>query len=115
MNRRHVVTGVLALVVAAASLAPASGGGTAGALLGGGADKLLHAVGYAALAFAAAAAANASTARRVAGVVLAVLVFGVGVELLQPFVGRTASILDALADLAGATAGALAWTTTRSR
>ena len=95
---------LLALVVLAASLTGTPGGATAV-----GVDKLLHAAGYAALAYAVAAAAEVRTPRVLAGVVLAVTAFGVGIEAVQPLVGRNASAADALANLAGAVAGALAW------
>ena len=87
----------------------------AGAAAAFSADKLLHGIGYAALTFAVARAARARAPRRLAAVVLAVTALGVGVELVQPLVGRTASPLDALANLGGAVAGALLRTFSRSR
>lgn len=114
MNGHRVVAPVLALVVLAASLAPISGGVSTAVGTGLGADKLLHAVGYAALTWTVASAVGAPTVRRLAAIVLVVTAFGAGVELVQPLVGRTASLLDALANLAGAVAGGL-WAFSRSR
>jgi len=101
----------LAVVVLAASLVPASGGGS----LPPNADKLLHLAGYAAVAFAAAMALDDDTDRALVGVALAVTAFGAGVEVVQPTVGRTASVLDALANAAGAALGVLATRVSRSR
>lgn len=115
MDRPRVVVAVLALVVLGASLAPIPGNVSTASTGAVGADKLLHAVAYAGLTFAVATAVDTRNPRRLAGVVLAVTAFGAGVELVQPFVGRTASLLDALANLAGSLAGALLWTVSRSR
>lgn len=105
MRRRWAALAVgLSVVVLAASLVPASGGQR----LPAGADKLAHAVGYAAVAFAAGMTPEEATDRALAGVVLAVAAFGAGIEVVQPTVGRTTSLLDALANLAGAALGALA-------
>ncbi|WP_208288683.1 VanZ family protein [Halobacterium sp. R2-5] len=101
-QRWRVVAVAAIVAVLAGSLAP---GSTAGGLPAG-ADKLLHAAGYATIAFAVAAARRARALRALAAVVLAVALFGAAVELVQPTVGRTASLLDALANLLGATAGA---------
>lgn len=115
MDRPRVVVAVLALVVLGASLAPIPGSVSTASGGAVGADKLLHAVGYAGLTFAVATAVSTRNPRRLAGVVLAVTAFGAGVELVQPFVGRTASLWDALANLVGSLAGALLWTVNRSR
>jgi len=113
VRRRWAAVAVgFAAVVLAASLVPASAGG--GSLLAG-TDKLLHAVGYAAVAFAAANAPEAPTDRTLVGVVVAVAAFGAGVEVVQPVVGRAASLGDAVANLAGAALGALAVRVSRSR
>ncbi|WP_232702895.1 hypothetical protein [Halobacterium wangiae] len=103
--QRWGVATTVALAVVAASLVPASA--ASGGSLPGGADKLLHAVGYAALSFSVAVALRARTGRALAAVVLVVAALGAGVEVVQPTVGRTASLLDAAANLGGATAGAL--------
>jgi VanZ family protein len=115
VDRAGVVVAVLALVVLGASLAPVPGTVSTASTGTVGADKLLHAVAYAGLTFAVATAVDTRSPGRLAGVVLAVTAFGVAVELVQPFVGRTASLLDALADLAGSLAGALSWAVSRSR
>lgn len=106
MNERRAATAVaLAAVVVGASLLPASGAGAAAGSLPPGADKLLHAIGYAAVAYAAASAANGRSVEVLVLVALGVAAVGAGVEVVQPAVGRHASALDALANLAGATAG----------
>lgn len=115
MNERRAAAAVLALVVLIASLAPAPGGVAAASATAFGVDKLLHVVGYAVLTYAVASAVRARTARRLTAVVVAVTALGAGVELVQPLVGRTASSLDALANLAGSVAGGLLWAFNRSR
>ena len=97
------VATAVALAVVAASLVPAEAGAAGG--LPAGADKLLHAAGYAALSSSVAAALRARTAYVLVTVVVAVAVLGASVELVQPAVGRTASLLDGAANLAGAMAG----------
>jgi VanZ family protein len=99
------------ITVVAGSLAPAS---TASGMTFG-ADKLLHAAGYGAIAFFVAGARSARTIRQLAVVVVAVTLLGAGVELVQPFVGRTGSALDAFANLVGAWSGAVAFELSRSR
>jgi VanZ family protein len=93
-----------ALLFLAVSLIPGSGTPNTGH-----ADKLLHAVGYAALAWLGARALPATSPTDALGVLLTVVAFGAGVELVQPFVGRSASVLDAVANLIGATAGLVFW------
>jgi VanZ family protein len=102
---------LVTVTVVAASLAPAS---TASGVTSG-ADKLMHAAGYGAIAFFVAGARNARTLRQLAVVVVAVTLIGAGVEVVQPFVGRTASVLDAFANFVGAWSGALAFEFSRSR
>jgi VanZ family protein len=112
MRRQWAALAVgFAVVVLAASLVPTSGGES----FPTGADKLLHVVGYAAIAFAAGKALEDATDRALVGVVVGVTVFGAGVELLQPVAGRATSGLDALANLVGAVLGALATRISRSR
>ncbi len=91
--------------VLAGSLAPGSAAGG----LPADADKLLHAAGYATIALSVTGSQRAETTRALIAVVLAATLLGVGVEVVQPTVGRTASVLDALANLLGATAGAVGW------
>lgn len=105
-----------AAVVVAASLVPGAGPGP-GTLPPGG-DKLLHAAGYAAVAYLLARAGAAARPTAPTGVALAATVaataLGGGVELLQSAVpGRTPSALDAAANLAGAVGGALVWAARR--
>ncbi|WP_336036256.1 antibiotic resistance protein VanZ [Halobacterium yunchengense] len=102
---------VATAVVVAGSLAPgaATGGVPAGA------DKLLHGLGYGAIAFFVAGARRRRSVRALAGVAAAVALLGAGVEVLQPLAGRAASPLDALANLVGAVAGVLAYELSRAR
>ncbi|MGB9964779.1 VanZ family protein [Halobacterium hubeiense] len=104
-RRWTVVAAASIVAVLAGSLAPGSAAGG----LPAGADKLLHGVGYAAIALSLAGARRARTTRALAALVVGVAAFGAGVELLQPLVGRAASAPDALANLVGATAGAAGW------
>lgn len=90
-----------AAAVVAASLLPSDGGATAATLLGVGADKWLHAAGYAVLAALVDADHGPWPV-----VVAAVALLGVGVELLQwPLATRDANALDAAANTVGAAAG----------
>lgn len=99
---RWTVVGVLGVLVLAASLAPGGGRALTGPLGIIGLDKWLHATAYAVLA----AAVTFADGRATVGVASAVA-YGVLVELLQlgvPY--RSASVLDAAANLVGAIAGA---------
>ncbi len=115
-HARWTPAAVAATAVIAASLLPADGGGTATTLLGVGADKWLHAAGYAVIAVLAdgADAADAGHRRPWPVVVAAVALLGFGVELAQlPLATRAFSLLDAAANAVGATVGVaihrLAW------
>lgn len=70
------------------------------------ADKLVHFVAYAVLAWLLAMAWQASVgrlnARHLKFVWLVVVLYGAVDEMTQPLVGRTASLADWLADAAGA-------------
>ncbi|MFC3477407.1 VanZ family protein [Halobacterium litoreum] len=105
MKAHRVAAAVALAAVVGASLLPASGAGGAASSLPAGADKLLHAAGYAVVAYAAASSVDGSAPRTLVLVALGVAAVGAGVELVQPAVGRHASALDALANLAGAVAG----------
>ena len=105
------VAAAATLAVVAGSLAP----GQAASGLPAGADKLLHATGYATIAVAVAAALGARTTRVLVAVATAATLLGAGVELLQPTVGRTASLADGVANGLGAVVGALAVRVSRSR
>ncbi|GAA0265524.1 VanZ family protein [Halobacterium noricense] len=104
-RRWRVLAVVSIAAVLAGSLAP---GATAGGLPAG-VDKFLHAAGYAMIALSLAGAQRAETGRTLVSIVLATALLGVGIEVVQPLVGRTASLLDAVANLLGATAGAFGW------
>lgn len=96
---RALAVGVAVLILAV-SLIPGSGMPDTGHV-----DKLLHAAGYAVLAWLGARGLPATSRTDALGILVAVVLFGAGVELLQPLVGRNASVLDAMADLVGAVAG----------
>ncbi|MCD2202706.1 VanZ family protein [Halobacterium sp. KA-6] len=104
-KRWRVLAVVSIAAVLAGSLAP---GSTTGGLSAG-MDKLLHAGGYAVIAFSLAGARQAETGRVLVSIVLAAALLGVGIEVVQPTVGRTASLLDAVANLLGAAVGAVGW------
>jgi len=105
MDRRWLP---IAVVVLAASLVPGGGGG--GTIGPVGVDKLLHVVGYAALAAASLFALRTRTRRTMLVVAVVVTAFGGVVELLQGFVpGRAVSGLDLVADAVGAVTGVVAW------
>ena len=98
---------VAAAVVASVATPPAGGAG--GALVPH-ADKALHALGYAMVAFLLAAAWPARSWRALALVVVAAVALGGGLELVQSTLpARTADVADAAANAAGALAGAAGW------
>lgn len=86
---------VLALIVALLTLTPAPAVGPVGA------DKIYHLIAFAALAF------PLSFVRPKASVwiVVGVIAYGAGIELIQPYVGRSAEWGDLFADVAGAMIG----------
>ena len=99
---------------------PATGDVSLAGPFGVGADKWIHAAGYAVVAGLAAATRErrdvSASPRRVlrlvavVAVVAAVAAFGAGVEVAQSFVpGRTASGADAVANTAGAAVGVAGW------
>lgn len=111
MRSRRWLPVAVALAILGASLVPGSASGAAGGAVGPvGVDKLLHAGGYAVLAFATLFALQARSLRTALLVVLLVTAFGGAVELLQsPVPGRHLSALDLVADAVGAALGALGW------
>ncbi|MFC7135578.1 VanZ family protein [Halobaculum litoreum] len=123
-RRRLAVFVAVAATVVVASLLPgpsAAGGEPTPDAAPPGTDLVLHAAGYAAVAYAMARALPARDRRRdalvpLAGVVVAAVALGAGVELAQGLVpGRTPSVLDAVANAVGALAGVLWWRRRRRR
>ncbi|WP_435119013.1 VanZ family protein [Halolamina sp. C58] len=107
MDRCWLPIAVAAVVLVASLVPGGGGGGTIGPV---GVDKLLHVVGYAALAAASLFALRTRTLPAILAVAVAVTAFGGGVELLQGFVpGRAVSVLDLVADAIGAALGVAAW------
>jgi VanZ family protein len=90
-----------AVLVVWLSLRPADGGGARHI------DKLQHFSAYAGLTLLGFAARRRAWPPLVGGII----VFGAGVEVLQAVLptGRTGSVLDGLANAAGAAAAWLAW------
>lgn len=75
-----------------------------------GPDKWLHAGTYATLAFLVAFALSAGTGRALLAAWLLAAAFGAGVEVVQyPLAARSADVLDALANAAGAALGVGVW------
>ena len=98
-----------AAVVLVASLLPASGSelGATGPLGLLAVDLWLHAVGYAVLAVVVAIPIEARGRDALSAVVVAVVLYGLGVEGLQGLAPtRAPSLLDALANAVGAVVGA---------
>lgn len=104
---RWALVALVATAILAGSLTPAPDGSTPSVtLLGVGADKWLHAAGYAILAWLVAAA---DRGRPLVAVALAVAAYGLLVETLQvPVPTRAFSALDAAANAAGAATGVAA-------
>lgn len=98
-----VFVAVLAAGILVASVVPGGGASALGPLGVVGLDKWLHAIGYATLAGAVTVAYG-----RVTVGVGAAVAYGVFIEFVQLGVpSRSGSVLDALANLAGAVVGAL--------
>jgi VanZ family protein len=80
------------------------------------ADKLIHFVAYAVLAWLLASAWQASVgrlnARHLKFAWLVVVLYGAIDEITQPLVGRTMSVADWLADAAGAAVGLIVFRVT---
>ena len=99
-SRRSVTAAVVVAAVVLASLVPLPAGGATFP------DGVVHVVSYAAVAAAVARTRPPTRRTLVVAVVVATAVGG-GVELLQSLVpGRTPSVDDAVANLAGAAVGA---------
>lgn len=90
-----VATLLIGAVIAVLTLMPVAGGAP-------GSDKLYHVLAFAALAFPLSAVRMAHAPM----VVVAVLIYGGAIELVQPFVGRSAEFADFGADAIGAALGA---------
>jgi VanZ family protein len=109
--RRWIPALIVTVILFVAAVVPLSGSGSAGLLAVPGIDKLLHALGYAVLAAALAAALD-SPRRRSTTVLAAAFAVAAGygglLELVQLAVPtRHASALDLLADAAGAVVGVI--------
>ncbi|PSQ00035.1 antibiotic resistance protein VanZ [Halobacteriales archaeon QS_5_70_17] len=111
--RRYALPAALAAGIALASVVDPAGGGPRAATGPVGADKLVHAVGYAVLTAALLAANRPREGRRRVGAALAVTLataFGAGLEVVQATLpARTFSLGDAAANALGALAAALLW------
>lgn len=91
------VTLVLAVIIAALTLAPMPAGGPAGS------DKVYHVLAFAALAFPLPLVRP----RWTAWIILGVIAYGGVIEVIQPFFGRQAEWADLVADGVGAILGAI--------
>ncbi len=97
MSIGSAVTLVLAVVIAALTLAPMPSGGPAGA------DKIYHVFAFACLAFPLPLVRP----RLALWVILGVIAYGGMIEMIQPFFGRQAEWADLIADGVGAILGAV--------
>jgi hypothetical protein len=115
MDARWWPAVTVATVVLVFSLVPLGGGGAAGGaggvvVLGVGADKLLHVVDYAALAFALGYGLRARTPAALLSAFVVAVAVGGAVELLQgPLPTRATSLADAAANTLGAALGTGGW------
>jgi VanZ family protein len=107
-----LVVAIFAMLVGSLVPAPATTADVAVAgPFGLGADKWLHAAGYAVVAGLAAASRDwRRRALALVVVVVAVAAFGAGIEVAQSVVpGRTTSSADAVANTVGAVVGVAGW------
>lgn len=115
MGTRWWPVATVGTVVLVFSLVPLGNGSVgagvgSAAVLGIGADKLLHVVDYAALAFALGYAVRRRDAPGLLGVFVVAVAVGGGVELLQGLLStRATSLADAVANAVGAAVGTVAW------
>lgn len=87
-----ILTALIALAICAATLAPPTGLPSVP-----GSDKMHHVLAFLMLALPAALVSP----RLLWGVVPLAALFGAGIELVQPLVGRSAELADWQADMAG--------------
>ncbi len=108
---RYVLAALAAGVVLVASVVETGGGArTLGPFGVVGVDKWTHALAYAALTAVLAYASIEGGRGRLVLPVLAAIVFGIAIEVIQwPIPYWTASVADALADAVGACLLALGW------
>lgn len=102
-TRRHIAnasTLLLAMIIAFLTLAPV----TAPNIIGTASDKLYHVIAFAALTFPMALLYPP----RAKTVLICAILLGAAIEIIQPTVGRTASVLDFVADVVGAVLGMVA-------
>lgn len=92
-----LLTSLIAAIIAGLTLTPAPPDPVSVS----GVDKLYHFAAFAALA----APLSHARPRWLWQVVLAAALYGGMIELIQPFVGRGAELMDLVADAAGALAG----------
>ncbi|MFU8773852.1 MAG: VanZ family protein, partial [Anaerolineales bacterium] len=102
-TRRHIAnasTLLLAMIIVFLTLTPV----TAPNIIGSASDKLYHVIAFAALTFPMALLYPP----RARTVLICAILLGGAIEIIQPMVGRTASLLDFVADLIGALLGTFA-------
>lgn len=111
--RRYALPVAVAAIVALASVVDPGGGGPRAAVGPVGADKFVHAAGYAVLTTALLAASRPGGRGRRTGATVAVVLataFGAGLEVVQATLpARAFSLGDAAANALGALAAALLW------
>jgi VanZ family protein len=111
--RRYALPVAVATVIVLASVVDPAGGGPEVAVGPVGADKFVHAAGYAVLTAALLVAGRPFEGRQRTGAALAVVLataFGAGLEVVQATLpARTFSVGDAAANALGALATALLW------
>ena len=102
-TRRNIASAstlLLALIIVLLTLAPVS----APNFIGSASDKLYHVIAFAALTFPMALLYPP----RAKTVLVYAILLGAAIEIIQPTVGRTASVLDFVADVLGALLGMVA-------
>ncbi len=103
-SRRHLRAAFIVLWLASL-VAITVGSLLPSAVDGVGSDKLMHLGAYGVLSGLTWPALEVWGGRRLLGVALALIVFGLAIELVQPSVGREFSVADAVANALGVLVG----------
>ena len=103
LSPRRILTGLLAAALAVAMLWPVD----VPQSLPNGTDKLVHLAAFGLLVMPAAFSRRVPRGLLFGGLFVGAAIFGVAIELIQPYFGRSADLNDWVADILGAGLGLL--------